>query len=50
MGQSHYTDSDVGDVELLLTPIRPPKNDHKGNKILLVIDSNSGRVINSSGL
>jgi hypothetical protein len=50
MIQSIHTDSDVGDVELLHAPIWFAKYDHKGNKIVLVIDANSGRVINSLGL
>jgi hypothetical protein len=50
MIQSIRTDSDVGDVELLHVPVWFAKYDHKGNKIVLVIDANSGRVINSLGL
>ena len=50
MIQSIHTDSDVGDVELLHVPVWFAKFDHKGNKIVLVIDANSGRVINSFGL
>jgi hypothetical protein len=50
MIQSIHTDSDVGDVELLHVPVWFAKYDHKGNKIVLVIDANSGRVINSVGL
>ena len=50
MIQSIHTDSDVGDVELLHAPVWFAKYDHKGNKIVLVIDANSGRVINSFGL
>ncbi len=50
MIQSINTESDVGDVELLHAPIWFAKYDHKGNKIVLVIDANSGRVINSLGL
>ena len=49
MIQSIHTDSDVGDVELLHAPIWFAKYDHKGNKIVLVIDANSGIVINSLG-
>ncbi len=41
---------DVGEVELLHAPIWFVKYDHKGNKIVLVVDANSGRVINSIGL
>jgi DNA-directed RNA polymerase subunit RPC12/RpoP len=50
MIQSMNTESDVGDVELLHAPVWFAKYDHKGNKIVLVIDANSGRVINSFGL
>jgi hypothetical protein len=50
MIQSIHTDSDVGDVELLHAPVWFAKYDHKGSKIVLVIDANSGRVINSLGL
>jgi len=50
MIQQLNTQSDVGDVELLHAPIWFARFDHKGNKIILVIDANSGRVINSMGL
>jgi len=50
MIQSIHTDSDVGDVELLHVPVWFAKFDHKGHEIVLVIDANSGRVINSLGL
>jgi hypothetical protein len=50
MIQRLTTDSDVGEVELLHTPIWFARYDHKGKKIILVIDANSGRVINSLGL
>ncbi len=50
MIQSIHTDMDVGDVELLHVPVWFAKYDHKGDKIVLVIDANSGRVINSFGL
>ncbi len=50
MIQSIHTDSDIGDVELLHVPVWFAKYDHKGNKIVLVIDANSGMVINSFGL
>jgi len=50
MIQSMHTDSDVGDVELLHAPVWFAKYDHKGNKIVLVLDANSGRVINSFGI
>ena len=50
MIQQLTTESDVGDVELLHAPIWFARYDHKGKKIVLVIDANSGRVINSLGL
>jgi hypothetical protein len=50
MIQQLTTESDVGDVELLHAPIWFARYDHKGNKIVLVIDANSGRLINSMGL
>lgn len=50
MIQSIQTQSDVGDVELLHAPIWFVRYDHKGNKIVLVVDANSGRLINSMGL
>ncbi len=50
MIQQINTQSDVGDAELLHTPIWFARYDHKGNKVVLVIDANSGRVINSLGL
>jgi hypothetical protein len=50
MIQRLTTESDVGDGELLHAPIWFARYDHKGKKIILVIDGNSGRVINSLGL
>ncbi len=50
MIQQLNTESDVGDVELLHAPIWFVRYDHKGKKIALVIDANSGYVINSIGL
>lgn len=50
MIQSIQTQSDVGDVELLHAPIWFVRYDHKGNKIVLVVDASSGKVINSMGL
>ncbi len=45
-------DSDVqaSDVELLHAPIWFARYDHQGQKIALVVDANSGGVINSIGL
>jgi hypothetical protein len=50
MIQQINTQSDVGDVELLHAPIWFARYDHKGKKIALVIDANSGNLINSMGL
>lgn len=50
MIQKIDTQMDVGESELLHAPIWFVKYDHKGNKIILVIDANSGLVINSLGL
>jgi hypothetical protein len=50
MIQQLTTQSDVGDAELLHAPIWFAKYDHKGKKIVLVVDANSGRVIDSIGL
>ena len=50
MIQQINTESDVGDVELLHAPIWFARYDHKGKKIVLVVDGNSGRLINSMGL
>ncbi len=41
---------DVSDTELLHVPIWFVRYDHKGNKIVLVVDGNSGNPINSIGL
>jgi len=45
-----HTDVDVADSELLYAPIWFARYDHKGNKIVLVVDANSGAVNNSFGL
>jgi DNA-directed RNA polymerase subunit RPC12/RpoP len=50
MIQQINTQEDIGDVELLHAPIWFARYDHKGNKIVLVVDANSGMVINSIGL
>jgi hypothetical protein len=50
MIQQLHTDVDVGDSELLYAPIWFARYDHKGQKIILVLDGNSGSVINSIGL
>jgi DNA-directed RNA polymerase subunit RPC12/RpoP len=50
MIQQLHTDVDVADTEVLYAPIWFAQYDHKGKKIVLVIDGNSGGVINSIGL
>ena len=50
MIQQLHTDVDVADSELLYAPIWFARYDHKGQKIVLVIDSESGGVINSIGI
>jgi len=50
MIQQIITQSDIGDLELLHAPIWFAKYDHKGDKIILVIDGSSGGLINSMGL
>ena len=50
MIQQLHTDVDVSEAELLHAPIWFARYDHKGHKIVLVIDGNSGGVINSIGL
>lgn len=50
MIQQLHTEVDVSDAELLHVPIWFANYDHNGKKIALVIDGNSGSVINSVGL
>jgi hypothetical protein len=50
MIQQLNTEVDVAEAELLHAPIWFARYDHKGNKIVLVIDGNSGNPINSIGL
>ncbi len=50
MIQEIHTDVDVSETELLHAPIWFARYDHKGRKIALVIDGNSGGVVNSIGL
>jgi DNA-directed RNA polymerase subunit RPC12/RpoP len=50
MIQQIHTDMDVSDGELMYVPVWFVRYDHKGNKIAVVIDGNSGLVINSIGL
>lgn len=50
MIQQLRTDVDVADGELLHAPIWFTRYDHKGKKIVFIIDGNSGAAINSVGL
>jgi len=50
MIQQIHTDMDVAEGELLHVPVWFVRYDHKGNKIVFVIDANSGAPINSIGL
>src|SRR3989449_2133787 len=50
MIQQISSEEDVSDTELLHVPIWFVRYDHSGNKIVLVVDGNSGNVINSLGL
>jgi len=50
MIQQLNTDVDVSDTELLYAPIWFAQYEHKGKKMVLVIDGNSDGVINSIGL
>jgi DNA-directed RNA polymerase subunit RPC12/RpoP len=50
MIQQMHTDLDVADGELMYAPIWFVRYDHKGKKISVVFDGNSGLVINSIGL
>lgn len=50
MIQQLHTEVDVADTELLYAPIWFAQYDHRGRKIILVIDGNSTAVINSIGL
>jgi len=49
MIQQMSSDEDVLDAELLHAPIWFVRYDYKGNQIVLVLDANSGNVINSLG-
>lgn len=50
MIQQITSQEDVSDTELLHVPIWFVRYDHSGTKIVLVVDGNSGNVINSLGL
>lgn len=50
MIQQIHTEEDVADGELMYVPVWFVRFDHKGKKIILVVDGNSGNPINSIGL
>ena len=50
MIQRMTTESDVADGELLYAPIWFARYDHKGSKMVLVLDGNSGEPINIMGV
>jgi hypothetical protein len=50
MIQRMHTDMDVSEGELLHVPVWFTRYDHKGNKMVFVLDGNSGAAINSIGL
>ena len=50
MVQKINTQTDVSDPELMHVPVWFARFDHKGKKIIVVLDANSGGVINSIGL
>jgi len=50
MIQQIDTQMDVAEGELIHVPVWFARYDHKGNKIVLVIDGESGGIMNSIGL
>jgi hypothetical protein len=50
MIQQINTEMDVSDGELMYVPVWFARYQHRGNRMVLVIDGNSGGVINSIGL
>jgi len=50
MIQQISSEEDLSDTELLHVPIWFARYDHKGNKIVLILDGDSGNVINSTRL
>jgi len=50
MIQQMNTQMEVGEGEMLHVPVWFVRYDHKGSKIVLVVDGNSGLLINSIGL
>ena len=50
MIQQIRTELDLGEAELLHVPIWFARYDHKGKKIVLIVDGHNGNLINSLGL
>jgi hypothetical protein len=50
MIQRMNTDTDVAEGELLYAPIWFARYDHKGNKMVLILDGNSGEPVNIMGV
>ena len=50
MIQQIRTEMDLGEAELLHVPIWFARYDHKGKKIVLIVDAHNGELINSAGL
>lgn len=50
MIQQIRTELDLGEAELLHVPIWFARYDHKGKKIVLIVDGHNGELINSLGL
>jgi hypothetical protein len=50
MIQQMHTDMDVGEAELLHAPIWFARYDHKGERVALAFDANSGMLMTSIGL
>jgi ribosomal protein L40E len=50
MIQQIHTDIDVGEGELMHVPIWFARYDHKGSKIVLIVDGNSGNAVSTMGL
>jgi hypothetical protein len=50
MVQQINSDEDISDGELLHAPVWFVRYDHKGKKIVFVIDANSGNPVNGIGL
>ena len=50
MIQQMRTELDLGEAELLHVPIWFARYDHKGKKLILIVDGHNGELINSVGL